>query len=162
VAISAVIALTLSPMMCSRMFKAAQQEGHLARMIDHNMGVTRSIYQFFLRFVLDSWRVVVVFGLIIIALIFVLVKFSQRELAPSEDQGITGNIPTGTPNTTPQQMELYSRQVYHITSQLDEFEHIVQFDGFNGVLNRGFAPLIMKPWSERHRKAQEISQELRK
>ncbi|HEY3699483.1 MAG TPA: efflux RND transporter permease subunit [Spongiibacteraceae bacterium] len=162
VGVSAVIALTLSPMMCARMFKVAQHEGKLARMIDANLDFSRKMYQFFLRFILDSWPIAVTFGFIVIGLIFVLGKFSQNELAPTEDQGLIVNITTGPPNTTPQQMEMYSKQVYQIVAQVPELDHTVQFDGFGGVLNRGFAPMIMKPWSQRARKTPEISQELQK
>jgi multidrug efflux pump len=143
VAVSAVIALTLSPVMCSRMFRADQQEGRLAKTIDHNLEVTRSIYQSILRHVLDAWPVAIVFGAIIILSIFVFAKFSQSELAPTEDQGLIVNITTGPPNTTPQQMELYSQQVYKKVSEISEVSHIVQFDGFGGQLNQGFAPLIL-------------------
>jgi len=160
VAVSAVIALTLSPMMCSRMFKAEQKEGKLAKMIDHNLEMTRSMYQFLLRHVLDNWSVAIVFGGIIIVMIFIFAKMSQSELAPTEDQGLIVNVTTGPPNTTPQQMELYSQQVYKIVAEFPEFEHIVQFDGFGGSLNRGFAPMILKPWDERARKSIEMSPEM--
>jgi len=156
VAVSAVIALTLSPMMCSRMFKPGQNEGRLARMIDHNLEATREIYQALLRRVLAAWPVVVVFGAIVIGLILVLVKFSQSELAPDEDQGIIVNITTGPPTATPQQMELYSRQVFELASSFPEYDHMVQFDGFNNSNNTGFGPFIMKDWKERSRKAPEI------
>jgi multidrug efflux pump len=162
VAVSAVIALTLSPMMCSRMFDSKQQEGRLAKMIDHNLEMTRSLYQYFLRHVLDNWTIMVAFGFIIIGLIFVLGKFSQSELAPTEDQGLVVSITTGPPNTTPVQMEMYSKQVYQFVKTLPEYAHIIQFDGFGGVLNQGFAPMIMKPWSERDRAAPAVAADMQK
>ena len=48
----------------------------------------------------------------------------------------------GPPNTTPVQMEMYSKQVYHFVKTLPEYAHIIQFDGFGGVLNQGFAPIL--------------------
>jgi len=160
VAVSALIALTLSPMMCSRMFKVGQGEGRLARTIDHNLDITRAIYQRVLGRMLDAWPVVVVFGAIIVGLILVLAKLSQSELAPDEDQGIIVNITSGPPTATPQQMQLYSKQVFDIASKFPEYDHMVQFDGFNGTNNTGFGPFVMKPWHERTRKAPAIRDDL--
>lgn len=160
VAVSAVIALTLSPMMCAHLFKGGQQEGRLAQKIDHNLEAARTIYQKMLHVVLDSWPIAVTFGIIIIGLIFVLAKFSQSELAPTEDQGMILGISTGPTNAAPAQMALYSKQVRDIVATLPEFEHVIQFDGFGAVLNRSFSPMMMKPWSEREREAPEIAKEL--
>src|SRR5690606_5374688 len=87
VAVSAIVALTVCPMSGSRLFKPEQTETRLAKMVDHNLNVTLRIYQRLLRIALDSWKVVIVFGAIIVVLMLVMTKFSQRELAPPEDQG---------------------------------------------------------------------------
>jgi multidrug efflux pump len=161
VAISAVIALTLSPMMCSRLFKHDQSEGKLAKMIDHNLEMTREIYQYLLRHALDAHAVFITFGVIIIVLIVVFAKLSQSELAPQEDQGFIVSVTSGPPTATTQQMGMYSAQVYSIISKLPELEHSIQFDGF-GAVNRGFAPTILKPWNERDRSTADIVVELQK
>ena len=162
VAISAVIALTLSPMMCSRMFKADQGEGRLAKMIDHNLEVTREIYQSILRHALDARAVLITFGFIIICLILVFAKLSQSELAPQEDQGFIVSVTSGPPTATTQQMGMFSSQVFSIISKnVPEMEHAIQFDGF-GAVNRGFSPTILKPWNQRKRSTAEIVVELQK
>ena len=160
VAVSAVIALTLSPIMCSRLFKSGQQEGRLAKQIDHNLEVTRAIYQKMLRVVLDSWPIAVAFGAIVICLIFVLGKFSQRELAPVEDEGLFIGIVTGAPNATPQQMSIYDKQITAIAAKFPEINDFLQFKGFGNVTNRSFSPMTLKPWDERERTSSEIAKEL--
>ena len=160
VAVSAVIALTLSPVMCARLFKGSQQEGKLARQIDHNLEITSNLYQKYLRMVLDNRSVAATFGVIIIGLIFVLAKLSQSELAPTEDEGFVMGITTGAPNTSPQQMAMYSQQIYDIVKKIPEVESVIQFEGFGGVMNRSFTPMILKPWAERERDTTEISKEL--
>lgn len=161
VAISAVIALTLSPVMCARLFKGANQEGRLTKRIDRNLEITRKIYQKMLNVVLDSWPIAVTFGVIVIALIFVLAQFSQKELAPPEDVGLFIAITTGAANATPQQMSAYGKQVREAAAKFPEIqEAFVQFDGFGNVINRSFAPMTLKPWEERERGATEVSKEL--
>ena len=149
VAVSAVIALTLSPVMCARLFKSGQQEGRLAQQIDHNLEVTRTIYQNILRVVLDSWPIAVAFGAIVICLIFVLAKFSQRELAPVEDEGLFIGIVTGAPDATPQQMSIYDKQIADIATKFPEINNFLQFEGFGNVTNRSFSPMTLKPWDDR-------------
>lgn len=159
VGVSAVIALSLSPMMCSRLFKAEQTETRLAKMVEHNLNVTLRIYQQLLRYALDSWKVVIAFGFIIVCLILVMAKFSQSELAPEEDQGFVINMMTGPSTATIQQMTLYGKQIFDITRDMPERDTQLMLIGFGGK-NVAFAPFILKPWDERKRSAHDISVEM--
>jgi multidrug efflux pump len=161
VAVSAVVALTLSPMMCSRLFKANQTEGRLARMVDHNLHVTTQIYQRLLRVALDAWPVIVTFGFIIIALIFVFAKLSQSELAPEEDQGYLPHLITAGPTATVNQVQQYSKQVLEVQQQEPGIAHTAQYEGFPAS-NQGFTITVMKPWGERERRTHEIRVDLQK
>src|SRR5690606_9355541 len=161
VAVSAIVALTLSPMMCSRLFKPEQTETRLAKMVDHNLNVTLRIYQRLLRIALDSWKVVIAFGAIIVVLMLVMTKFSQRELAPPEDQGFAINLITGPATATLQQMEMYGKQIFEITKDMPERETQLMLIGF-GAKNIAFAPFILKPWDERERSSIEIATEMQK
>jgi multidrug efflux pump len=156
VGVSAVIALSLSPMMCSRLFKAEQTETRLAKMVDHNLNVTLRIYQNLLRIALDAWKVLIGFGAIVICLILVMAKFSQSELAPEEDQGYLLNIMTGPPTATIQQMTMYGEQIFEASKDLPELTTQLMLIGF-GAKNSAFAPFVLKPWHERDRSAHDIS-----
>ncbi len=156
VGVSAIIALTLSPMMCSRLFKSEQTETRLAKMVDHNLNWTLGIYQRLLHVALDSWKIVIVFGAIIVGLILVMAKLAQSELAPQEDQGILINMVTGPATATVQQMQLYADQIFDISREIPEIESQLVIVGFGGK-NVGFAPTFLKPWDERTRSAKEIS-----
>jgi multidrug efflux pump len=156
VGVSAIIALTLSPMMCSRLFKPEQTETRLAKMVDHNLNWTLGIYQRLLHIALDSWKIVIVFGAIIVGLILVMAKLAQSELAPQEDQGILINMVTGPATATVQQMQLYADQIFNISREIPEIESQLVIVGFGGK-NVGFAPTFLKPWDERTRSSKEIS-----
>jgi multidrug efflux pump len=161
VAVSAVIALTLSPMMCSRLFSSKQTEGRLARMIDHNLEVTGKIYQRLLKVALDAWPVVVTFGVVIVALIMVFTKLSQSELAPEEDQGFLPSLITAGPTATIAQVQQYSREVLKIQQQYPEIAHTPQYEGFPAS-NQGFTITIFTPWDARDRTAQEVRIDMQK
>lgn len=157
VAVSAVVALTLSPVMCGRFLTAT--EGKFAHKIDTTLERVRGAYEALLRRALAGWKVIVVFGFIIMGLIFVLTKLSQSELAPEEDQGFLVQISSGAPTATIQQMGLYSDEVFKIASQLPEYHTLGQLDGIP-TLNGGISFFGAKPWDERSRKLNQVQQEL--
>jgi multidrug efflux pump len=159
VAVSAVIALTLSPMMCSRLFAARHGEDRLAKMIDRNFDRFRNFYRRTLHVSLDHWSVFATFGFIVIGLILVLFKLSQSELAPEEDQGIIPFQLTGAPTSTLDQTDLYMKQIYEIASALPEYDNMFQLAGVNGA-NSGFGGVLLQTWADRDRVQRVIQQEL--
>ena len=165
VGVSAVIALTLSPMMCSRFLKPGHEQGPLARAIDHNLERLTRGYRHILWAGLTHWKVVVAFGFIIIVLIYAMLAvpragaLASTELAPEEDQSVVIYLLTAAPDATLDQTAIYSRQVYQIMSKLPEFSSAFQINGTQGV-NVGFGGMLLKPWNERKRGAHAIEQEL--
>ena len=160
VAVSAVIALTLSPMMAATFLRPHRPNGKktLADQIDHNFERFGAWYQRLLSRLLDTFPVIVVFGLVILLLIGVLFKMSQSELAPQEDQGIVLALTTGAPTATIDQMKLYSTQVAGIAKTFPEYDHLFQIDGLPNP-NGAIAGLLLKPWDERKRTATPIQNE---
>ncbi|MDB6060378.1 MAG: multidrug efflux protein [Verrucomicrobiaceae bacterium] len=158
VAVSAVVALTLSPMMCSRLLKG-HADSKLARMVDRNLEITRRIYDYLLGHALDATKVVIAFGVVIVVLIAVMGKLSQSELAPAEDQGFIINMVTGPATATLQQMEMYAQQITEATRDIPERQTQLMLIGFGGK-NNAFAPFITKPWGERKRSSNEIQADM--
>ena len=87
VAVSGVVALTLSPMMSSRFFRPEQDTGSFARLVEHAFDRVHRGYAKVLHSLLDTWPVLIVMGVLLIVLLTVMFKMSQSELAPEEDQG---------------------------------------------------------------------------
>jgi multidrug efflux pump len=152
VAVSAVIALTLSPMMSSRFLKAYNHEGggRFARFVDGQFGLFRRAYGKVLHGALNYLPVTALFAVIVLVSIYFLYANAKSELAPDEDQGIIITLLTGAPDATLEQTQLNSRQVYKIVSSYPETDHVFQLDGLGG-LNSGIAGLVLKPWDERER-----------
>jgi multidrug efflux pump len=161
VAVSAVIALTLSPMMTSRFFKPDQHDNRLVRAIDRNFDWARGVYERWLGTALESWKVVATFGFIVIALILVMAKFAKQELAPQEDQSFMIVYGYAAPDATIQQMQGYAHQVLSIVQSHPEPRDAFQFTGVNG-LNTTLTGVILKPWDQRSRGAEELQVTLQK
>src|SRR5690606_34200191 len=161
VAISAIVALTLSPMMCSRLFKEHQAETRFAQQVERNLQYTGDLYQKFLRVALDNWQVVVTFGFIIIVLILIMTKMSQSELAPEEDQGYLPHLISAGPTASVDQVKRYSDQVLEIQEKESSIAHTVQYEGFPAS-NQGFTITVFKPWDERETRTQDVRVALQK
>ncbi|MEJ2695416.1 MAG: efflux RND transporter permease subunit [Candidatus Sulfobium sp.] len=157
VAVSAVIALTLSPMMCSRFLKSygGSEKRRFGDFVDRQFGRLRSAYGKVLHGALNYLPVTGLFALIILVSIYFLYANSKKELAPDEDQGIIITLLTAAPDATLQQTQLYSKQVYKIVSSYPETDHVFQLDGISG-LNSGIAGMVLKPWDERNRTSMQL------
>lgn len=161
VTVSGIIALTLSPMMTSRIFRAEQESGRFVRFIDRQFGRLRGGYQRVLASTLETWLVFVVMGLLLLGGTIYLYMTSKSELSPQEDQGIVLAQLLGPPNATPQQMSTYAQQVFEISHRLPEYDQLFQITGVPAV-NQGIGGVLFKPWNERKRNALELQQELQK
>jgi multidrug efflux pump len=157
VAVSAVIALTLSPMMSSRFLRSVDHGGQarFAAWIDRRFTRLRRIYEEALRVALDSLPVIAVFSVIVLLSIYFLYATSKHELAPTEDQGIIIALTTAAPDATLEQTELSTRQVYNVFASYPETDHVFQFAGAGG-LNIAYGGMVFKPWDERKRTPLEL------
>ncbi len=147
VAVSALIALTLSPMMCSKFLKSTSQN-RFTVFIDTHFTKLEKRYENILHQSLNHLSVTGVFAIIILVSIYFLYGGSKSELAPQEDQGIVVNQSIGAPNAALGQTELYSSQVYKVFSSFPESDHVFQLDGSTGF-NIGLGGMVLKPWNER-------------
>ena len=157
VTISAIVALTLSPMMSSRLLKphnvaGGGREQRLVQFIDRTFETLRHRYQRRLHGSLNYLPVTAVFALIVLSSIYFLYAGAKSELAPQEDQGVVISSATMAPDATLQQKLLYSRQVYGIMKKFPETDHVFQIDA-PGV---AIAGMVLKPWDQRTRTSNQL------
>src|SRR6266513_165462 len=156
VTVSAVIALTLSPMMCSRYFRTEQEGGRFVRFIDRQFERVRRGYQRVLQGLLQTWSVVVVMGLLLFGATLLLGMTSKSELTPEEDQGFLFYQLKASPDATAQQMLGYSQQMFAIGRRLPEYEMMFQII----TPGQGFGGMLFKPWDQRSNSAAQLQQVL--
>jgi multidrug efflux pump len=159
VAVSAIIALTLSPMMCSKFLQLNNKEQsdkfNLVKYVDQKFDKLRNNYERVLKSALNDLATIIIFAVIIFMSIGYLYTTSRSELAPQEDQGvILAQLATG-PNATLHQTELYSHQAYQTFTQFPETGGVFQLDGLNG-LNSSILGMRLTPWSDRSRTSNQL------
>ncbi len=158
VTISAVVALTLSPMMCSRLLKphSGARDGLTERFVDwldHLFNRLKDKYDRLLDRSFHYLPVTTVFALIILGSIYFLFSTAKTELAPEEDQGILLAMSSAAPNATLQQRMMYSSEIFRSFMKYPETDRVFQVDA-PGI---SFSGMVLKPWDQRERKAKEIS-----
>ena len=161
VTVSAVLALTLSPMMCSRFLKKTHEDSRFVNFIDRQFNRLHSGYERRLHGALDTSIVLIVMGAMVFAGTIFLFMNSKSELAPEEDQGIVIGVATAAPNAAPTQIKHVMDEMQAITETIPEAQQTFQFTGFAGP-NSVLTGAKLAPWSERSRNAHEIQLELQK
>jgi multidrug efflux pump len=152
VIVSGIVALTLSPMMGSKLLRAGASERGFAGFVNRRFESVRHWYSRTLARTL-KYRPVVFGVWIIVALLMVpFYIFSQRELAPAEDQGVVFGVVQASPNATLDQTKLFASQIYDVYHAFPESESIFQITDPNG----GFGGMVTKPWSQRTKTAQQL------
>jgi multidrug efflux pump len=155
VIVSGVVALTLSPMMGSRLLRAGASERGFAGWINRRFDRVRAGYARLLARTLRYRPVVLVLWAIVAALMVPFYMFSQRELAPAEDQGVVFGVVQAAANSTVDQTNLFTRQIYDVYRSMPEAASIFQITFPTG----GFGGMVTKPWSERSKTAQQLLME---
>jgi multidrug efflux pump len=155
VVVSGVVALTLSPMMSSKLLRAGDTERSFAGIINRQFERLQRTYLKSLAATLRFRPVVLVLWAIVGALTVPFYVFSQRELAPAEDQGVVFGVIQASPNSTIDQTNLYTDQIYDVYHSFPESQSIFQITSPAG----GFAGIAIKPWSEREKSAQQLLSE---
>jgi multidrug efflux pump len=152
VIVSGVVALTLSPMMGSKLLREGATERGFAGVINRRFEWVRRTYARLLAGTLHYRPVVFAVWVIVVALIVPFYMFSQHELAPAEDQGVVFGVIQSSANSTIDQTNLFTTQVYDVYHSFPESDSIFQITSPNG----GFGGMVTKPWSQRKKTAQEL------
>jgi multidrug efflux pump len=152
VIVSGVVALTLSPMMGSKLLRAGDNERGFAGWINRRFDSVRRGYTRMLSATLRWTPVIIVFWLIVAALTVPFYMFTQRELAPPEDQGVVFSYIQANANSTLDQTKLFTEQVHDVYRSFPETASIFQITSPTA----GFGGMVTKPWSERKKTTQNL------
>ena len=155
VLISGVVALTLSPMMGSRLLRAGDSAKGFAGVVNRTFDRVRHRYSRMLVATLQNRPVVITLWFIVVLLMVPFYMFSQKELAPAEDQSVVFGIVQTAPNATLDQTRLSTTSIFNVYNSMPEKKNIFQITFPSG----GFGGMVTKPWSERKRSTAEINME---
>jgi multidrug efflux pump len=152
VVVSGVVALTLSPMMGSKLLRAGDTDRGFAGIVNRRFDSVRNLYTRLLAGTLQYRPVVLTLWVLVAVLMIPFYMFSQRELAPAEDQGVVFGVIQSSANATLDQTNLFTDQVYNVYHSFPESASIFQITNPNG----GFGGMVTKPWSQRKKTTQQL------
>jgi len=159
VLVSGFVALTLSPMMCSKLLKHQSHHNFAYRIIESGLnGVTQG-YRTLLNVALAARPLVLLIGLAVAGSSYFLFTTLKSELAPIEDQGTIMTSFRGPEGATIQYTDAYARELEKIALGVPEADRVFVVAG-NPTVSQGRVILRVKPWSERERLQQEISRSI--
>jgi multidrug efflux pump len=170
VAFSALLALSLSPMMASKLLRPAKTEGWLARKVDAAMGRLRTSYHDSLDMLLGQRVASIGAGVLVVVLMglaALLFTTVPQELVPNEDRGrvdVSINGPEGAGyEYTLKASDQVERQLKRYFDQGEAERYIISVPRFGqGTFNTGSGIVVMKDWGDRKMTSDEVAAELNK
>jgi multidrug efflux pump len=161
VIVSGVIALVLSPMMCSVLLKSHDEDRktHFALWLDASFERLRVRYEHWLEKSLNFRALTLVVLAGVLVLTAVLYASTPKELAPEEDQGFLLSLVKTPQYANLDYMEASTDNLKRIFDEFPEKDHVFVINGANGV-HQAIAGVILKTWDERTRNHKQILQAL--
>ena len=154
VTISTLVALTLCPMLCSRILKRGEGSNAASRWLDKSFDRLAQGYRRGLERAINNAPLVLAIAIAFAGLSYFAYQALPKELTPKEDRGVffvSISAPQGA------NLSYTDKEVRKIESSLDylyengEAEHILGFSGTRGRPHRGFVVVRLTHWDERGR-----------
>jgi multidrug efflux pump len=161
VVISGFVALTLSPMMCSKMLKPHTKPTKFEETVERVLGGLTLRYQRTLLAVLDHKRAMVFFAIIVIVSLPIIFSFIPSQLAPDEDQGVVVVIGTTPSTSNNDYIQANMEIITKIISKQPQVEASLALVGVP-TSSQGLAIAPLEPWSDRKLSQKEIAANVNK
>jgi multidrug efflux pump len=158
--ISGVVALTLSPVMSSKLLEAGREDRGLTGRINRGFDWLRDTYARVLDATLSARPAVYIIwlGLSLLAIPMFMMAWQSKDLAPAEDQGFIMGIVDAAADATIDQTtantEAVNRELMSVPEAMQTFQITFPDNGFGGM--------VLKPWGERKRTVFQITPEVQK
>ncbi|QYU70676.1 efflux RND transporter permease subunit [Leptolyngbya sp. 15MV] len=156
VIVSGVVALTLSPVMSSWVVRDGGRQNAFTRWVNRRFDGVRRVYARSLDWTLGVRGVVISAGVLVVLIAFPLYMFSQKELAPVEDQGFVFMALNAAPDASLPYIERYGTQLAENMTAIEEVDFVFQLLSPSG----GFGGAITKDWKLRDRTVMEMQPEV--
>ncbi len=155
VVVSGVVALTLSPMMSSKILIHEPSDKGFAKWIDKKFSLLQLNYEKLLHGVLQYKPVVIVFGSVVLVSVYFLFALTPKQLAPQEDQGFLLTLTTAPQYANVHYLEKYTKEIDKVFAKYTERAANFNVNGFSRE-NSAISGFIFKPWNERKLSTQKL------
>lgn len=144
VIISGIIALTLSPMMCSKFLSKDISSGKFVHFLDDKFNRLRVVYQKTLHSLLDTRAIMLVFAVVVVLMLPYLYTHTSAETAPEEDQGFFFVMAIPPQYATLNYIEAFTKPFDKIYQSFPETENY-----FTVNMSQPISGMVLKPWDQR-------------
>ncbi|HEN5532820.1 TPA: efflux RND transporter permease subunit [Legionella pneumophila] len=155
VIISGVIALTLSPMMCSKILSEEATSGKFAIFLDEFFNKLKRVYQNALHSILDTREIMLLLAGVVILMLPYLYSNTAAETAPDEDQGFFFVLATAPQYATLNYIEAFTKPFDAIYKSFPETENY-----FTVNTSQPISGMVLKPWDQRKKSQFALKQPL--
>jgi multidrug efflux pump len=159
VIVSGFVALTLSPMLCSKLLRHKPNPNFFDRFIEGGLARLTNAYTGTLQWVLNHRSVVLIVMLASAGVSWALFSTAKRELSPMEDRGVIMAVVNSPDGATLDYTAKYLRAIERITSEYPEIDRTFAVSG-NPSVSQGIAVLRTVDWEARSKSTQQIAAEL--
>ncbi len=157
--VSGIIALTLTPMMCSKMLNASIGEQVLVKFIDQRFSALKAVYQRALRGVLAHRPAFLFMGFVVFVSNLFLFVLTPSELSPIEDQGVVLLIATAPTSANLNYLEKYTSTFDSYYRKFPAFANGFVINGSSSD-NTAMSFMLLKPWSQRSQSQETVYRDL--
>jgi hydrophobe/amphiphile efflux-1 (HAE1) family protein len=159
VVVSGVIALTLSPMMTSKLLKSHEHQSWFGRLVERVFGSLQRFYRRRLDGTIKQRSVFAWVAVLTVVLSGVLYQSINKQLAPAEDQGVLFAFVNAPEHTNLDYLTSYTDNLTETFLKIPEKQNVFAINGFQNT-HSAFMGLILKPWGDRGRTDMSIMGEL--
>ena len=157
--ISGIVALTLSPMMTSKLLKDHSAPSKLEERVNRTLTKINSAYTYVLGLVMANRKCMLVFAAAIFATLPVLFNSLSSELTPTEDKGAFLAIGSAPSNVNVDYVQAAMAPYQKILTDTDEVQFAMTISGVPST-NQSLNVVTLKDWKDRSRSQAEVLQEL--
>ena len=160
VLISGVVALTLAPMLASKLLKEQGEPSRFESFIERFFQRLSETYRRSLGKVLEYPSSMLAFAVLVVISIYLMFMLTEKELAPTEDQSILFFIANGPQTGTLKYNEVYTKELVDAFETIPEYQESFLLLGFGNSTNTVFGGFKMPSTTERKRSQTEILPEV--
>jgi len=158
--VSGIVALTLSPMMCSLLLKNNHQPNRFEKAVDGVLSGITNRYASLLNTLMNRRPAIILFAILVFISLPFLFKFIPSELAPSEDKGALMMMSKAPSNANLDYIENSMKVITGMISDQPSVQSSLAMSGIPNA-NQAFGIAIMKPWSQRDINPKQLSTNLK-
>lgn len=159
VIVSGFVALTLSPMMCSKLLRHEEKHGRMYVAIENFLNGMTERYRRSLEWALNRLKTIALVFVVVAGASGVLFSMMKQELSPIEDRGVIFTAISGPDGASLEYTETYAKRIEEIGKSVPEIDRMFVVSG-NPTVDQAVAFLRTKDWKDRDRNTLEIIKEI--